>query len=170
MGELVFIGFALVVAGIFIISVVRADASSERAYGLLALALLAAIALGFLWPPVFSMDAYVDSWGANSLPNALMVGFFFFCTILAVALLGIVGLIEMAIARQWWWFATLLVAMALIAATIFLRPVPDLAAIFPFPNSFLQRDALWLAGEAVVLLVCAGYGVRATWFRSWPAA
>lgn len=104
MGEFVFVAFILVVAGAFIVSVVRADVRSERAYGLLALALLAAVALGFLWPAIFSAIA-ADVPGTDDLGTVIIVGFFTFATLLAIALPGIVGLIEMAVARQWWWFA-----------------------------------------------------------------
>ncbi|HEU0028767.1 MAG TPA: hypothetical protein VFQ25_16800 [Ktedonobacterales bacterium] len=165
----VFIVFALVVAGFFIVGVVRTDVRTERAYGLLALALLAAVALGFLWPPVLDRSARADSSGTDDLAFVVIAGFYILATILAIALLGIAGLIEMAVARQWWWFATLLAAMALMAITIFLPLFSNLLTTFPFPNSFILRDANWLASEAVVLLVCVGYGVRATWFRSPPA-
>jgi hypothetical protein len=158
----------LIMVGVIIAFTLRADFVTERAYGLLALALLAAVALGLLWPPVIDADTRIDSWGANSLANAMMDGFFTFATILAIALLGIVRLIEMAIARQWWWLGGLFAAMALMALTIFLPIFINSPGVSSSPDSSILRDAIWLASEAVVLLVCAGYGVRATWFRSAP--
>lgn len=125
-------------------------------------------ALVFLWPPVFAANAH-DSSGTDDL-GTVIFGFFTFATVLAIALLGIVGLIEMAVARRWWWLAILLAAMGLMAATIILPLFTNPPDVSASPDSFILRDAVWLASEAVVLLVCAGYGIRATWFRFRPAA
>lgn len=151
----VFVIFALVVAGFFIVGVVRTDIRAERAYGLLALALLAAIALGYLWPPVLDASAHTNSSGED-LAFVLFVGLYIVATILTIALPCIVGLVEMAVASQWRWFGVLL---AVIAAMVVLAP-----------NSLSMGAAYLLASEVVVLLVCAGYGIRATWFRPSPAA
>lgn len=160
----------LIVAGAIIVVGVRADFGGERAYGLLALALLAVASIGYLWTMVLSATAQVDSWGADSLAIAILVGFYTLTTILAIALLDVVGLIEMAVMRRWRWFAGLLAAMALLGASIFLPIFAYPLALFPLPNSLVLRDVNWLVSEVVVLIVCVWYGIRATWFRPAPAA
>lgn len=168
---------ALVVAGFFTIVVVRTDLRIERAHGLLTLALLAAVALGLLWPPVLDGIAYAGMSRTDGPAIAMMVAFYTFATILASTLVGIAGLIEMAVARRWWWLAGLLAAMVLTVAMIFVPLYSELLTVFlltvlptPISNSYILPDAYLLASEAVVLLVCAGYAVRATWFHASPAA
>lgn len=165
MGSFVFIIFALVVAGFFIVGVARTDIRTERAYGLLALALLAAVALGFLWPPILDMSAYADLSRGDDLAFGIIVASYLFATILAIALPGIVGLIEMAVERQWRWFGGLLavIAVAVASQPIIVPLLSQLQASSSTSHSFILIFAYWLVCEAVVLLVCAGYGVRATW-------
>ena len=160
----------LIVAGAIIVVGVRADFGGERAYGLLALALLAIASIGYLWTVVLSADAQVGSWGTDGLMIGMIVAIYTFATILAIGLLGVVGLIEMAVLRRWRWFAGLLAAMVLLVALIFLPIFSYPLALFPLPNSLVLRDANWLVSEVVVLIVCVWYGIRATWFRPAPAA
>jgi hypothetical protein len=137
----VFITFALVVAGVVIVGVARTDIRTERAYGLLALALLATVTLGYLWPPVLRASAYADSSGTDDLAYVLVAGLAIVATILAVALPGIVRLIEMAVANQWRWFGGLL---AVIAAMALLPPVmaPLFQVAFSKPNLSPERRLL----------------------------
>ena len=122
------------------------DRRSRRGYGL---GILAAVALALdVWGIIsFSQaEQQVAASHTDNLDFALVEAVFFLIGLYIALVLVLGGIVETAIARQWWWLA-LIAALSFISAAIILAPgtalVPDV----------LGALGLSRGGEAAIVLL-----------------
>ena len=166
------LGVALLIGLALIGATLGVDLKTRRGYGILALALLVAVTLAYSWANAIDViEAEEHATRGGGLVAGLVILLYWLATLLATGFVSVAGLIEMRVARRRWWFAGLLVALALLIAQaiqffFFPHSILDLSHIFPIsdaPHSFLVSQIVY---EGIPLLVCATYGA----WRSWPRA